>query len=331
MWINLEEKQKALVLEQIGSKLGLLPFVVEKDWWVCLILRAVFQCKYAESIIFKGGTSLSKAYKIIDRFSEDIDLIIDYRLLGFDELCTKSQIKKLRKISGNFIITEFREELICQLDNLGVDRGLYEIRYNRHVDDTSDPNTLAIYYQSIVPTKNSYIKQRVLLEIGARSLLEPAEKKPIISFIDEQYADLSFTKLAFTVQVVLPTRTFIEKVLLLHEEFSKPEGKIRVNRLSRHFYDLDKIMKGEYGMQALADAKLFEIIVQHRKRLMPLRGIDYSKHQKGTLSILPPVSVLKAWESDYKIMQEHMILGDSLKWSELLEHIKKIEDSWNFR
>src|SRR5690606_12598193 len=122
------------------------------------------------SIIFKGGTSLSKAYNLIDRFSEDIDLIIDRHLLGFDQLASKSQIKKLRRASGGFIINEFREELINQLNQLGIDEKLYEIRYNEHIDDTSDPNTLEIYYQSVVPTDNAYIQQRVLLEMGARSL-----------------------------------------------------------------------------------------------------------------------------------------------------------------
>src|SRR5690606_25126930 len=103
-----------------GEARGLPAFVVEKDWWVCIILKAIFQSQYADSIIFKGGTSLSKAYGLIERFSEDIDLIIDRHLLGFDELVSKSAIKRLRKASGGFIINEFREELIVQLDKLGV-------------------------------------------------------------------------------------------------------------------------------------------------------------------------------------------------------------------
>src|SRR5690606_27708989 len=103
---------------------------------------------------------------------------------------------------------------------------IYEIRYNDHVDDTSDPNTLEVYYHSVVPVSNPYIEQRVLLELGARSLTEPAETKSIISLIDEQYKDLPFTEGEFNVQVVVPRRTFIEKVLLLHEEFSKPIDKI---------------------------------------------------------------------------------------------------------
>jgi len=329
MWINLSDEQKLQVLEQVENAIGLPAFVVEKDWWVCVILKAVFQSKYADSIIFKGGTSLGKAYNLIDRFSEDIDLIIDRHLLGFDQLESKSQIKKLRKASGGFIINEFREELITQLDQLGIDRRLYEIRYNDHIDDTSDPNTLEIHYQTVVPMDNIYIQQRVLLEMGARSLTEPFETKSVISFLDHHYSDLDFTEPSFDVHVVIPTRTFIEKVLLLHEEFSKPVDKIRTDRLTRHLYDLDRIMNAEYGEMAIADDELFNTIVQHRKTVTPLRGMDYSNHVKGKLSITPPDAIMEKWGADYKTMQENMIIGKSLKWEELLDRIREIEGKLN--
>lgn len=329
MWISLGKEQRVQVLNQVAAAYGLPAFVVEKDWWVCILLKAIFQSKYSESIIFKGGTSLSKAYHLIERFSEDIDLIIDRRLLGFDDLSSNTQIKKLRKTSGGFIINEFREELINQLTQLGVSSHVYEIKYNGKVDDTSDPNTLEVYYQSDVPATNEYIKQRVLLEMGARSLTEPAELKSIISFIDEKFSELAFAVPAFNVQVVIPTRTFIEKVLLLHEEFSKPIEKIRTERLTRHFYDLNKIMNSEFGMQAISDDELFIRIVEHRKKITPLRGIDYSNHIKGELNILPPLEVLVEWETDYKTMQEYMIIGESLDWNDLLNVLKDIENKFN--
>lgn len=329
MWINLSEEQRVTVLKQAEAVYGLPAFVIEKDWWVCILLKAIFQSKYAGSIIFKGGTSLSKAYSLIQRFSEDIDLIIDRRLLGFDELDSKTQIKKLRKASGGFIINEFREELIHQLTELGVNPSLYEIKYNNHVDDTSDPNTLEVYYQSNVPATNAYIQQRVLLEMGARSLTEPAESKPIISYIDSEFSKSPFAMSTFNVEVVVPTRTLIEKVLLLHEEFSKPIENIRTDRLTRHFYDIDKIMDSEFGEQAIVDDDLFTNIVEHRQKVTPLRGIDYSNHKKGKLSILPPEVVFERWAEDYKTMQEHMIIGNSLSWNDLLNRLKEIENKFN--
>lgn len=325
MWIDLDERQRIAILEQAGNQIGLPAFAVEKDWWVCIILKAVFQSKYAESIIFKGGTSLSKAYGIIDRFSEDVDLIIDRHLLGFDELTSNSQIKKLRKTSGSFVINEFRKELTFQLSILGIDPGRYEIRYNDKVDDTSDPNTIEIYYESVVAASSPYIEKRVLLEMGARSLTEPSEKCIVTSFIDEQYLNSSFSLPATEVLVVIPTRTFIEKALLLHEEFSKPIDKIRTDRLTRHLYDLEKLMDTEYGLKAIEDRELFETIVHHRKTVNPLRGMDYSNHKRGTINLIPPTEKFKDWELDYKTMQDNMLVGESLKWSELIARIREIE------
>src|SRR5690606_14514653 len=173
------------------------------------------------------------------------------------------------------------------------------------------------------------IQQRVLLEMGARSLTEPFETKSVISFLDHYYKDLDFTEPSFNVQVVIPTRTFIEKVLLLHEEFSKPVDKIRTDRLTRHLYDLDKIMRAEYGEMAIADDELFETIAKHRKMITPLRGMDYSNHVKGKLTIIPPDAIIGKWEADYKTMQENMIIEDSLNWDELLGRIKDIEERFN--
>ncbi|MBN9293726.1 MAG: nucleotidyl transferase AbiEii/AbiGii toxin family protein [Flavobacteriia bacterium] len=329
MWINLERNQKIQLLEQMSTLTGYPALVIEKDWWVCLVLKAVFQSEYADSIIFKGGTSLSKAYQLVERFSEDIDLIIDRHLLGFDELNSKSQIKKLRKASGGFIINEFREELIQQLSNLGIDSSLYEIKYNDEVDDTSDPNTLELHYQSAIDTDNDYIQKRVLLEVGARSLTEPSEKKAVISFIDKEFSHLPFALPEFNVQVVKPIRTFIEKTLLLHEEFSKPTDKIRTDRLTRHLYDLEKMMDTEHGITAITDDELFNTIVEHRKSVTPIRGIDYSNHKKGKLKIVPPQEVIQDWENDYKEMQQNMMAGESLPWNALIERIKEIEIRFN--
>lgn len=329
MWNDLEKEQKKIVIEQTSLSLGIPLFAVEKDWWVCIVLRAIFQSKYADFVFFKGGTSLSKAYHLIDRFSEDVDLILDRKVLGFDSVSSKTKIKQVRKASGNFIINEFRKELIMQLEALGISSNRYRIEYNLHVDDTSDPNTLAIFYSSILPDTTYYIQKRVLLEIGARSLIEPVEVKKIISFLDEHYRSAFFSMTSFKVRTVLPTRTFLEKVLLLHEEFSKPIENIRTERLSRHLYDVELLMRSPYGLLAIADDMLFDQLVEHRQLMTPIRGLNYSNHKKGKLSILPPEEVTKRWKADYATMQEYMIIGESLPWVELLRRIKDIENKLN--
>jgi len=324
MWVHLSKEQKQNIIRQTSVKTGLPDYAVEKDAWVCIVLQAVYQSKYAPHIIFKGGTSLSKAYQIINRFSEDIDLILDKSFLGFEALPSKMAIKRLRTASGSFIINEFREELVHQLTQLGIPSDTYTIQYNDKVDDSSDPNTLAFYFDPLIARTNSYIQPRVLIEMGARSLTEPAEEREVVSFIDSEYAQLPFAQKAAKVNVVVPTRTFIEKVLLLHEEFLKPIPDIRSERLSRHLYDIDRLADTEYAKRAYQDHSLFEQIVAHRKAITPLRNISYALHKRDSLQIIPPSAVLNDWEQDYKAMQENMIIGDSKSFTDLLERMKEV-------
>ena len=109
-WLKLSKKRRIEILEQVNNRLGLPIQAVEKDWWVTMVLKAVFSSRFAQYLVFKGGTSLSKAYHLIDRFSEDIDLAIDRKFLGFDGELSGTQIKKLRKASGTFIVTDFFNE-----------------------------------------------------------------------------------------------------------------------------------------------------------------------------------------------------------------------------
>lgn len=324
IWIDLNNEQRLAVLQQTATIKGLPIFAIEKDWWVCIVLKAVFQSKFADNIIFKGGTSLSKAYHLIERFSEDIDLIIDRQFLGYGDIHSKMDIKRLRKAAGIFVTTDFKDELVNQLNNLGIQNDQYEIRFNEHIDDTSDPTILDIYYQSLVPTPSGYIEQRVKLELSARSMIEPYEAKEIQSFLDEQFPNQVFTIVPIKVNVVVPIRTFIEKALLLHEEFMKQLDSIRTERLTRHLYDLEKLMDTVYGLEAVKSKDLFDKVVEHRKTINPLRNMDYSKHTMDQINLIPPKEKLKDWEADYKFMQENMIVGKSLDFAKLLERIKEI-------
>ena len=326
-WFTLTSEEKFEVISQTAAQLGFSEVVIEKDWWVCMVLRAVFQSKYSEYIVFKGGTSLSKAYSIIERFSEDVDLIIDYHFLGFNDFQSKSQIKKLRKASGNFVIGEFREELIEQLIKLGISTEDFQIEFDPKIDDTSDPNTLELFYKSLVSNETK-IQKKVILEMGARALSEPSEKRKISSYIDQIFKDYEFIFPEFDVEVTIPTKTFLEKVFLLHEEFSKPIEKIRYNKLSRHLYDLDRLMNSEYGEKAIADKDLFNKITEFRELMNNVRGITFENHKRDLLNIIPPAEVIDLWERDYKLMQENMIVGDSLSFSDLIEKLKLIQEKF---
>ena len=150
------------------------------------------------------------------------------------------------------IINEFREELHKRLQELGIPPETYTLITDENIDDTSDPHTLELEYKTIVE-QGDYLPQRVLIEIGARSLLEPSEERTIKSIINEVYDTQKFVMDPFKVNVVIPTRTFLEKAFLLHEEFLKPTEKIRYDRLTRHLYDLERLMDHPFGLEAIKD------------------------------------------------------------------------------
>lgn len=265
-WLTLPKETRIELLNQASVLTGLPEIVIEKDWWVTLALNVSFSLKYSDNIIFKGGTSLSKGWNLIDRFSEDIDLAIDRRFFGFEGGISKNQIRKLKKKSCEFISTTFLEDLVQKLTEW---KAIGECSLNAQPakDSDKDPQVIEIHYQSVIET-SKYLSQGVLIEVSSRSLAEPTEKRKINSILGSSFPYLNFTDSPFLVSTVLPKRTFLEKVFLLHEEFSQAPEKIRVHRLSRHLYDLEKLMDTEHGIEALKNTQLYHNIVSHRENLI---------------------------------------------------------------
>ncbi len=319
-WLNLSRQKQIDLFNQLSVKTGILPQAIEKDAWVSLMLRMVFNSELNEYFVFKGGTSLSKAYKLIERFSEDIDLAIDREYLGFKGNLTKGEVRKLRRKSHDFVSDEMVRVLRNQLDKYGIDRNLYQILVENQKISDQDPETIKISYQSIFE-ELTYLENRVLIEIGARSLLEPNSKIEIKSIIDEQYPESPFTEEALFANTVTPEKTFLEKTILLHEEFQKPKEKIRYERMSRHLYDIGKIINTEFGDRAIKDTELFTAIIKHRKVFTPVKSVDYDNLNFEILEIIPPNGLFEMYKKDYEKMQENMIYGKSLIFEALIEKI----------
>ncbi|NJO87597.1 MAG: nucleotidyl transferase AbiEii/AbiGii toxin family protein [Chloroflexia bacterium] len=161
------------------------------------------------------------------------------------------------------------------------------------------------------------------------SLRETFTNRKISSLVGEHYSDKPFADKPIQVPSVNPDRTFLEKLFLLHEEFQKPETEIRVDRLSRHLYDIEKLMRTEFANNALINQSLYNEIINHRRIYTKISGIDYTLHQPKTLNPLPPDLVIDSWKKDYQRMQEEMIYGDSLSFDMLIERIKKLKEKIN--
>jgi predicted nucleotidyltransferase component of viral defense system len=321
-WVRLPKIRKTNILLALSKTLKLPTDAVEKDWWVVQTLRLIFEMDCADSLVFKGGTSLSKAWGLINRFSEDIDLALDRKFLGYADEMTISQIKKLRKSSFSYVSETFFPILKEKFQESGFDG--VEVRLAEVRDTDQDPLIIEIYYSTVLST-SSYIKPRVLVEIGSRSLIEPNTIKIFSSIIAENYPNQPFTDTSIQVPTVNPERTFLEKVFLLHEEFQKPIDKIRVERLTRHLYDIERLMDTEFAEKALTDVKLYQDIVAHRRLFTPIRGIDYDNHISQKINPIPPSEIIDEWQKDYEIMQGSMLYGESLSFSELIERIEELK------
>jgi hypothetical protein len=183
-WLNLPENDRLQIFEETASKKGLSTAVIEKDWWVVNTLAVVFSLEYSQFLIFKGGTSLSKGWNLIQRFSEDIDLALDREFLGFKGELTKSNIRKLRKSSFKFISETVTEDIKIMFAKLGFEN--VGVRYREVENHDQDPLIIEITYPSIT-IKDNYLKPNVIVEIGSRSLKEPITKRTFTTFVGEVF------------------------------------------------------------------------------------------------------------------------------------------------
>jgi hypothetical protein len=177
--------------------------------------------------------------------------------------------------------------------------------------------------------KVEYILPQVKIEIGSRSLMEPQTNRNFKSLVGEQFTGYPFADENITIPTVVPERTFLEKIFLLHEIFQLGTDKKDVERRSRHFYDLEKIMDTKYAESALKDKELYDTIVLHRKKVTPVRGIDYSNHSPEKINLIPSDEVIGDWEKDYKIMQLNMFYNPSLPFNELMDRMKELNSRIN--
>lgn len=322
-WLDLSKQQQIDLFNQIGAITGLPAYAVEKDAWVTLVLRMLFSSEIAGQLIFKGGTSLSKAYDLIKRLSEDIDLAINRQYFGYGGDLNKGQIRRLRRKSHDFSHNIIPDILIKLLQQYGIKDNLYDLELpNKEISD-QDPEIVYVNYKSVFDTV-SYLPNRVQIEIGARSLLEPFESRGINSFIDQNFQDAEFGEKKFQVNTVKPQKTFIEKLILLHEEFQRPKEKIRSFRMSRHLYDIYQIANTEYGADALKDETLFRNILNHREKFTPIKNVNYQKLKLNTLNFLPPNEFKELYRQDYREMQTNMIYGDNPDFDSLIENLKRL-------
>ena len=324
IYTDLQTERKLAVLDQVSAQTNSTQQTIEKDWWVTQVLRVLFSLPYAAHLSFKGGTSLSKAWNIVERFSEDIDIAISREYLGFVGELSRTQVSdKLRRVACSVVRERMQNDLREGLVALGIAPEKFNVYVNITSVSTTDPEVIYIDYESVLPN-SEYIAHTVKVEVGGRSMAEPVQSVSIQSQIDAVLSQATFVQPAFDVNVVIPERTFLEKIFLLHEEFAKPMAEVRTERMSRHLYDLQRMLHTSIAQNALSNEALYRAVVEHRRKFINLRDFDYDTLYPKHLSLEIPANVLELWRKDYETMQRTMIYGQSVAFDELLAEIRQL-------
>lgn len=325
---KINEKDRKALFQNTAAKMGLTNAIIEKDFWVCFMLDYLFQrSKWKKNIAFKGGTSLSKSYGLIKRFSEDIDLILDWRVIGFaiDQPWEKRSNTKQDNFNkeANRRTEEFLKEtfITSVITDLQAELG---IPVNCYIEE-SDPQTVVFAYNRSF--EDASILPVIRLEIGALAAWTPAEIKSITPYAAVQYPKL-FTEPKTDILTVLPKRTFWEKVTILHREAYRPENKSFPARYSRHYYDLYCMMNPPVKNDAFADIQLLDKVVQFKEKFYRCSWAKYEDAKVGTMKLMPPKSNLQALKDDYEHMQ-NMIFGDKPDFDVILKGIEQLEKEIN--
>lgn len=301
------------------------------------MLRELFALpEYSRHLTFKGGTSLSKCWNLIDRFSEDIDLVLDRESLGFGgddspeapDLSRKERDRRLAAVSracSHAVATKIKPALMARL---GVIIPAGET-WSLDIDDTDRDNaTLLFHYPHIGQVAaRGYVTPSVKLEFGARGDPGPKAERGVVSFVAEEYPRL-FDVPPVPVGALRPERTFLEKLMLLHEEVVRQPPRSLKARLARHYYDVYCLIRAGIGREVAADRALFDRAAAHRQLYFHKSGVDYSTLRPDSLRLTPPPDQVSAWKTDYGAMGE-MFAGTPPPFDEVLSVVGDFEREFN--
>jgi hypothetical protein len=333
--IHLLPKEEQELFFRSAADIMNIPFeIIEKDYWVVWILERLFSIDDLKAqLTFKGGTSLSKIYRVIHRFSEDIDLSIEKEFLGFSPPCDpenapskKKQNKildKLSKACSDYVQTKMLDSLEEAIAaKLGTTDGWALF------SDQGDPcgQTLLFEYPSEA-SKTGYIRPLVKIEMGARSEHWPVSEHEIQSYTKEALKE-KMSEPKIRVRVLNAERTFWEKATILHQYAHLPEGKKLPPRLSRHFYDFFCLLNSGIKEKALDETDLLERVANHKSLYFASNWANYGAARKGTLKLFPPSRILKELEKDYALMNA-MFFREIPEWKLILKTIEEFEKEFN--
>ncbi|MEM9157557.1 MAG: nucleotidyl transferase AbiEii/AbiGii toxin family protein [Verrucomicrobiota bacterium] len=332
-----DANERETYFREAAVRKGLQAHILEKDFWVCWTLKRLFEMDTLKGrLLFKGGTSLSKAHKAIERFSEDIDLSVQRKSLGFvgDTDPANPDISNKQRKRQMEALSESIKELIHgkvweELNNLVISE-LGSDDWKLEKDETDpDEQSLAFIYPrtSITQSPFAYIKPSVKIEFGARSDHWPATNQVVIPYLSEEIPE-ALDDPEVTVKTLDAERTFWEKATILHQMAHLADEKKLPPRYSRHYCDLASMIQSGVGNKAAANEELLATVVSHKIAFYRSAWASYETATRGSLRLLPSEVRIKELETDLKSMSE-MFFGNPPKLEHVLKTLRDWENQFN--
>lgn len=320
--ISGEEKKE--VFQAVSLSMGLRPDIVEKDFWVCFMLHHLFHdCKYKDAFVFKGGTSLSKAYHVIERFSEDIDIILDWRKIVPTDDNPWNDRSKTKQDQYNKLVNARAAEFYASDLVPCLNSELEDILGSGQwvAVDENDEMVVNFYYPQLFEVE--YLRDKVRLEIGPLAEWLPSHVTDIQSFVSEKYPQL-FDRQVTEILTIDVERTFWEKLTILHKMANFPANKNLSPRYARHLYDVYCMTNSPVKEQAFARKELLEKDVIFKQKFYYAKSAHYETATLKEISLIPADHIMDAVKQDYAAMK-NMIYGDYPGFETIIEQLKELE------
>jgi hypothetical protein len=335
---RLPARERSDLFNEASARRGLAPAILEKDFWVCWMLKRLFSgAVEGPALIFKGGTSLSKVYAAIRRFSEDIDLSFNRRDLGFDDdalsgLSKKKIEERVEKLEQD-VIRHIEERFLPQLRAAIAELLGSPDRAGWVLDrDPNDRQGLIFTYPPSLSSGSysglDYVRPVVRLELGARSDHWPTESRRVKPYATEDFETV-FAKPECEVTVLGAERTFWEKATILHATYHEPATRPFRDRWSRHYYDLALLADTEQGRKALTQPELLASVAQHKMTFFPAAWASYDTAKPGSLKLVPRDDQMESLKRDYQKMAPMIFDTPPPALEKLIARIADVEARFN--
>jgi predicted nucleotidyltransferase component of viral defense system len=336
--------ERTELFQETANRRGVAIQIIEKDFWVCWTLKNLFELpEIGTHLIFKGGTSLSKIFRVIERFSEDIDVSINREYLGFKgsddpaniegSNARRRQLDALQQACIDKIASDVFPSLQGSFEQiLGESREDDSDSSWQLTLDDMDPQNLLFAYPRNKSSRRvsdiSYIRPVVKIEIGARSDHWPAEMYSISPYAAEEFPEYFGDQTSYVLKVLEAERTFWEKATLLHSEYYRPENITTAERISRHYYDLHRLSQTPISERAVDRLELLNRVVDHKKTFFRQARANYDEAREGKIHLLPHDARIAALNVDYEKMRD-MFFGDIPSFNDIIKSLAKLESLIN--